>query len=73
MLVTDFLSEYDEIIEQIKNFDSSISKIEALKIAIEICKSRWIEGIADNLEEIDDKLDNISTELNGIKNGYEDI
>ena len=49
MLATDFLSEYDEIIEQLQNFDSSISRIEALKIAIEISKSRFIEGVADNI------------------------
>ena len=67
MLATDFLSEYDEIIDQIENFDSSISKIEALKIAIEIGKSRFLEGIADNLDIINDNLIQIKDELDNIK------
>jgi hypothetical protein len=67
MLVTDFLSEYDEIIEQLQNFDSSISKLEALKIAIEISKSRFIEGIADNLDIINENLIQIKDELDDIK------
>ena len=67
MLATDFLSEYDEIIEQLQNFDSSISKLEALKIAIEISKSRFIEGIADNLDIINENLIQIKDELDDIK------
>ena len=67
MLATDFLSEYDEIIEQVQNFDSSLSKVEALKIAIEIGKSRFIEGIAENILDLNNQMLEIEQEISALR------